>query len=81
MKATHDKHCNVAISFNTQEEKLIGPSIGGVEMQWLPCDGTCGQLMLVELNTVSVVCWQCSDEEPIINGYDELSADDKTVQS
>ena len=74
MKATHDRHGNVTISFNNQDACLrapdeLMPDGEWHHMQWLPCC-SCGSLDSVELNVVSHRCQRCADHRDTCDDVD-----------
>lgn len=59
-KARHDRHGNITIEFNSQEEVLRAPDEHDSKRKYLPCVASCDTLVVVALNVVSVTCDPCA---------------------
>jgi hypothetical protein len=62
MKATHDRHADVSITFNSQEEGIYSPD--GLQ-RLLPCDCCQARVVWCALNVVSTLCAVCAGEREI----------------
>jgi hypothetical protein len=62
MKASHNRIGDITIEFNSQGERLLSPD---KTQHLLPCC-KCGELHWVNLNVVSVVCYEgCSNSDEV----------------
>jgi hypothetical protein len=58
MQAKIDKHAQITITYNAQEENIQAPN----NQKYLPCDGGCGKLMVVDNNVHATECTDCSNK-------------------
>ncbi|MBW2672158.1 MAG: hypothetical protein JRD89_01920 [Deltaproteobacteria bacterium] len=55
MQAKIDKHAQITITYNAQEENIQAPN----NQKYLPCDGGCGKLLIVDNNVHATECTNC----------------------
>lgn len=61
--ATVDRTGRIEIRFNAQENTLLAPSDETGPRKYLPCVENCGEILIVSLDTVSIMCECCERDD------------------